>query len=369
MDATADAPGRPPPTSLPRGLRARGPGPDDPRGARLHRREAPATRSLSPTTWPRGAGWPCAPGCSSASAAATPASSCWASGAPHPVRDRPDGLPAPGPPRRRVATARAAAATGTVMCLSTLATPAPPALADAAPEAARWFQLYVLTDRGVSRELVADAARRGYEALVVTVDLPCLGIRERELRVRVARPASPTSPRRRPGTDARSDPRRRAMGTHRPGPELVRHRALRRRERAAGAGQGNPHRRGRRACVEHGAAGRDRLKPRRTPARHRAVGRRRAARDRRRGGRPHRRARRWRHPPRHRHRQGAGAGSPSGPRRPSGACGLAVAGADGVRHVLEILLAEFDNALALVGCPRAGRPGRELRHPGAVGPR
>jgi isopentenyl diphosphate isomerase/L-lactate dehydrogenase-like FMN-dependent dehydrogenase len=81
-----------------------------------------------------------------------------------------------------LAMARAAAATGTVMCLSTLATTSAPALAEAVPEAPRWFQLYVFVDRGISRELVAQAVEHGYEALVVTVDLPILGIRERDLR-------------------------------------------------------------------------------------------------------------------------------------------------------------------------------------------
>jgi isopentenyl diphosphate isomerase/L-lactate dehydrogenase-like FMN-dependent dehydrogenase len=68
------------------------------------------------------------------------------------------------------------------MCLSTLATVNPAALADAVPGAPRWFQLYVFSDRGVTRELVAQAAEHRYEALVVTVDLPVLGVRERELR-------------------------------------------------------------------------------------------------------------------------------------------------------------------------------------------
>jgi 4-hydroxymandelate oxidase len=84
-----------------------------------------------------------------------------------------------------LATARAAAATETIMCLSTLATTSPEALAEAVPEASRWFQLYVFSDRGVSRDLVQRAAAHGYEALVVTVDLPVFGIRERELRSRV----------------------------------------------------------------------------------------------------------------------------------------------------------------------------------------
>ena len=46
----------------------------------------------------------------------------------------------------------------------------------------RWFQLYVFSDRGITRELIAQAVEHGYEALVVTVDLPVGGVRERETR-------------------------------------------------------------------------------------------------------------------------------------------------------------------------------------------
>src|SRR6202035_1576402 len=84
-----------------------------------------------------------------------------------------------------LATARAAAATSTVMCLSTLATTSASELAAAVPDAPRWVQLYVFSDRGVSRELAAQAVDQGYEALVVTVDLPVFGVRERDLRSRV----------------------------------------------------------------------------------------------------------------------------------------------------------------------------------------
>jgi 4-hydroxymandelate oxidase len=84
-----------------------------------------------------------------------------------------------------IATAQAATRTATIICLSTLGTTAPAALAQAVPDAPRWFQLYVFKDRGVSRELVALAVEHGYEALVVTVDLPVFGIRERELRIGV----------------------------------------------------------------------------------------------------------------------------------------------------------------------------------------
>jgi isopentenyl diphosphate isomerase/L-lactate dehydrogenase-like FMN-dependent dehydrogenase len=78
--------------------------------------------------------------------------------------------------------ARAAAAAGTVMCLSTIATARPREVADGAPEGHRWFQLYLFKDRGVSQVLVDEAVDSGYEAIVLTVDAPYAGPRERDLR-------------------------------------------------------------------------------------------------------------------------------------------------------------------------------------------
>ena len=85
--------------------------------------------------------------------------------------------------------ARAAAAAGTLMCLSTIATATPEEVAAAAPGAPRWFQLYVFRDRGVTRSLVAQAAEHGYGAIVLTVDAPRLGRRERDLRTGFRVPA------------------------------------------------------------------------------------------------------------------------------------------------------------------------------------
>jgi 4-hydroxymandelate oxidase len=85
-------------------------------------------------------------------------------------------------PDGELATAQAAAATATTMCLSTFANVSIAALAQAVPEVSRWFQLYVFADRAISRELIAQAVEHGYEALVVTVDLPVPGVREREIR-------------------------------------------------------------------------------------------------------------------------------------------------------------------------------------------
>ena len=80
------------------------------------------------------------------------------------------------------AMARAAAAAGTAMCLSTLATTRPAELAAAAPEGRHWFQLYCFRDEGVTRALMDEAVESGFEAIVVTVDAPRGGRRERDLR-------------------------------------------------------------------------------------------------------------------------------------------------------------------------------------------
>src|SRR5262245_48992663 len=83
-------------------------------------------------------------------------------------------------PDGEVAMARAAAAVGTVMCLSTLATATPADVA--ATGVGRWYQLYVFRDRGLTRALVERARDAGFTALVVTVDTPVLGRRERDVR-------------------------------------------------------------------------------------------------------------------------------------------------------------------------------------------
>jgi isopentenyl diphosphate isomerase/L-lactate dehydrogenase-like FMN-dependent dehydrogenase len=76
--------------------------------------------------------------------------------------------------------ARAAHAAGTIMCLSTFANT--PAAEVTATGARCWYQLYVPQDDGLARELRAQAAELGFGALVVTVDLPVSGRRERDLR-------------------------------------------------------------------------------------------------------------------------------------------------------------------------------------------
>jgi 4-hydroxymandelate oxidase len=85
-------------------------------------------------------------------------------------------------PAGEAASAAGAAAAGAPYICSTQATMSVEEVADAAPDAVRWFQVYVVRDRGWTAELVARAAAAGYRALVLTVDVPLLGTRLRDLR-------------------------------------------------------------------------------------------------------------------------------------------------------------------------------------------
>jgi 4-hydroxymandelate oxidase len=87
-----------------------------------------------------------------------------------------------------VATARGAAAVGALLILSSLATCPLEEVAAAAPEAARWMQIYILRERERTEELVRRAAASGYRALVLTVDAPVSGLRLREWRIGVHLP-------------------------------------------------------------------------------------------------------------------------------------------------------------------------------------
>jgi 4-hydroxymandelate oxidase len=90
-------------------------------------------------------------------------------------------------PEGELATVRAAGARGTAMILSTLSNTAVEEVA-AAASGPLWFQLYVYRDRGATRGLVARAEAAGCRALVLTVDAPLLGSRERDVRNRFALP-------------------------------------------------------------------------------------------------------------------------------------------------------------------------------------
>ena len=83
-------------------------------------------------------------------------------------------------PDGEVATARAAARQGILFTFSTLASR--PMEDVAGVDGPRWFQLYAHKKRTIAADLVTRAAACGFGAIVVTADLPVFGRRERELR-------------------------------------------------------------------------------------------------------------------------------------------------------------------------------------------
>ena len=91
-----------------------------------------------------------------------------------------------------LAAARAAVASGTMMVASTLSTctleEIAAALATQSGAVRGFFQLYVYKDRSLTQDLVRRAEASGYGAIVLTVDTPMLGRRERDVRNRFALP-------------------------------------------------------------------------------------------------------------------------------------------------------------------------------------
>jgi len=111
---------------------------------------------------------------------------------PSPIFIAPTALQRMAHPDGELATARAAAARGITLTLSTSASTD---LAEVAVAGGpRWFQVYLLADPGARRALVERAVANGYEALVLTVDVPRIGRRERDLRVGFKIPEGVTIP-------------------------------------------------------------------------------------------------------------------------------------------------------------------------------
>ncbi len=105
---------------------------------------------------------------------------------PYPVFVAPTALQQMAHPDGELATARAAAARGLTMTLSSSASTD---MADVAEIAGpRWYQVYLLADPGARRAMIERAVEHGYEALVMTVDLQRLGRRERDIRAQFAIP-------------------------------------------------------------------------------------------------------------------------------------------------------------------------------------
>jgi isopentenyl diphosphate isomerase/L-lactate dehydrogenase-like FMN-dependent dehydrogenase len=86
-------------------------------------------------------------------------------------------------PEGERATARAAAAAGVLMTVSTLTTRTHAEIREAGGEGPRWLQLYILKDRQRTLDHMHEAREMGYTAVVLTVDAPYVGRRERDLRL------------------------------------------------------------------------------------------------------------------------------------------------------------------------------------------
>ncbi len=91
-------------------------------------------------------------------------------------------------PNGDYAMARAAEASETLMIVSTMANHSLETIAQAT-KGLLWFQLYVYRDRKITEALVRRVEAAGYQALVLTVDVPYLGRRERDVRNGFALPS------------------------------------------------------------------------------------------------------------------------------------------------------------------------------------
>ncbi|XP_039034441.1 peroxisomal (S)-2-hydroxy-acid oxidase GLO4-like [Hibiscus syriacus] len=90
-------------------------------------------------------------------------------------------------PEGEVATARAAAACNTIMILSYMSTCTVEEVASSC-NGVRFFQIYVYKKRDITATLVQRAERCGYKAIVLTVDTPRLGRREKDIKNKMVAP-------------------------------------------------------------------------------------------------------------------------------------------------------------------------------------
>ncbi len=93
-------------------------------------------------------------------------------------------------PEGECATARGAGAAGTLMTATTDATRTVEEIAQAA-SGPLWFQLYLYPTREIAASLIQRAEKAGCKAILFTVDLPVLGKRERDRRNGVTIPPPP----------------------------------------------------------------------------------------------------------------------------------------------------------------------------------
>ncbi|XBH70827.1 hypothetical protein VPH35_098410 [Triticum aestivum] len=109
---------------------------------------------------------------------------------PSPIIVAPTGSHKVANPEGEVATAKAAASCNSLMVLSFSSNCRIEEVA-ASCDAIRFYQLYVFKKRAVSATLVRRAESSGFKAIVLTVDNPMLGRRERDIRNKMVAPDKP----------------------------------------------------------------------------------------------------------------------------------------------------------------------------------
>ncbi|XP_045509233.1 hydroxyacid oxidase 1 [Colias croceus] len=85
-------------------------------------------------------------------------------------------------PEGETANVKAAQAEGVIYTLSTISTSSIEEVAEAAPSAIKWFQLYIYNDREITKKLVLRAEKAGFKAIALTVDTPIFGLRRADVR-------------------------------------------------------------------------------------------------------------------------------------------------------------------------------------------
>ena len=110
-----------------------------------------------------------------------------------PVVCGPTGMPALSHPDAELAAASAAFSRGSMFTVGTTSSYAVGEIA-ARCGRAPWFQLYAWQDRAFTRDVLQQAAEAGVDVVLLTVDTPVPGLRERDLRNGMTIPPRPTLP-------------------------------------------------------------------------------------------------------------------------------------------------------------------------------
>ncbi|KAI1283176.1 Hydroxyacid oxidase 1 [Halotydeus destructor] len=106
-----------------------------------------------------------------------------------PIAVAPTGYQALAHSQGELATAQACEKVGTVFIQSTVSNYSIEEVAQAAPGAIKWFQLYVHRDTEFTIRLIRRAEKAGFRALVVTIDTPIIGQRLGEIRSKFCLPS------------------------------------------------------------------------------------------------------------------------------------------------------------------------------------